>query len=44
MAGVFFRRGESAPEHKPTTRTAVAESAPPPVPVVRENIKNPFAE
>jgi hypothetical protein len=44
MAGVFFHRGEAAPEHKPVTKTAVVESAPPPLPVVRENIKNPFAE
>ena len=44
MAGVFFHRGEPAPEHKPVTREAVVETAPPPLPVVREQIKNPFAE
>ena len=44
MAGVFFHRGEPAPENKPVTREAVVETAPPPLPVVRENIKNPFAE
>ncbi len=44
MAGVFFHRGEPGPEHKPVTREAVVETAPPPLPVVRENIKNPFAE
>jgi O-antigen ligase len=44
MAGVFFHRGEAAPEPAPQAHKAVTEFVPPPVPVVRPNVKNPFAD
>jgi O-antigen ligase len=46
MAGVFFHRGETAPapaRATPATRTR-AEFVPPSVPVVRADVKNPFAD
>ena len=44
MAGVFLHRGESAREHAAPKSEALAEPAPAAVPVVRPNVKNPFAD
>jgi O-antigen ligase len=44
MAGVFFHRGETTPEPAPQAHKAVTEFVPPPVPVVRASVKNPFAD
>jgi O-antigen ligase len=44
MAGVFLHRGESAREHAAPKSEAPAEPAPAAVPVVRPNVKNPFAD
>ena len=44
MAGVFLHRGEAPREHAAPKSEAPAESAPASVPVVRPNVKNPFAD
>ena len=44
MAGVFLHRGEAPREHAAPKSEAPAESAPAAVPVVRQNVKNPFAD
>jgi O-antigen ligase len=44
MAGVFLHRGEAPREHAARKSEAPAESAPASVPVVRPNVKNPFAD
>jgi len=47
MAGVFFHRGEAeapAAPSRPPKPTAPQEFVPAPVPVVRANVRNPFAD
>jgi O-antigen ligase len=44
MAAVFFHRGESAPQAARPAKDAARTEAPPPPPVVRAPVSNPFAD
>ena len=44
MAAVFFHRGESAPQPARPAKDATRTEAPPPPPVVRAPVSNPFAD
>lgn len=44
MAGVFFHRGETAAPPTPAKPKPRSEFVPPPVPVTRKPVKNPFAD
>lgn len=44
MAGVFFHRGEREAAAAPTRQRTIEPPSQPPVPTVRANVSNPFAE